>query len=1078
MARFVLMMLLGILFIGCDSKPVARKPKPSGKRDSQSGIESGTAKPLTAEAGGKPRSAAIPKQLLIKDLLNDKSLNAALQQQLRIRQANGEAKISVADYDKMRLIYDLNFAVEKRAKESWQPVKAGDRSAKVTEIEYPPTPTTSSDLSRIESNFYRLGLEHFRSKWTNVLGGADLKKTLDLFEQILHSTSLLTADDYRQFDLQLTDLTIKNKNLFDDPYFLFAHGVARISAGKPIEAENSFRLATERCADSDYPARFAVRAHARYLNSQNLRLDVKKVSASIFADFFLTNLYWLEHDFRASESELRSALGLLNEFMWLCQESGNREVLAEFTDRVNRMEHLPKWLRLMASGQRHHWEAWRIRGSGWARDVKKENWKKFEEQDKIARKLFREAYELHPEFPESSSFLIAISRAGHDEEDVDYWFDKATSAQSDYMSAYNEMLFSLTPQWGGSVEQMIEFAELHADKEQYETYLPTIMLDCREMGLNRVAGADNRRIFLEAKFARSIIKALDGMMSTGFRYKLNGKRRGPNYLLTIKSIVATEASLYDIARETFEKIGDAPDIAAIKKYGTTSYEMLRGRAYALSSDQAEACQELLDNIKNYSELNTDEKGKVVLKCKEIMDSFGDSPAVDWLNALHDNVEVEYEFESGMRAYLKFDEGFNLWNRGAPSQFEFESRESLLVDNSGSLAPVKITSRLQTNGPRTFRFNIEFLDAESRLAEQVHFTPSAAILNYKGRAFSFGLNRLHKRGRARPKFVFDMAQFSMGFRDTENALYFYDTAIVEGPNEVVVNIAPSYFEAYLNDRFICRSASPNIRGAMRNFEISQPLSRKGRGKVRVSGVSVENWTDPPPIRSRPEELVAYYREQCEAIPDDKWLAFWHAQAVHRAGEFKKAMGLYERAIDIGLAYHEAAFFLGDCKDQLGEHKAAIEFYLDATKPEQEDLCKIFQRTHSDHYTNPCHWAAFRLACLMHISADDSLRKSISEGWFVKASPATRPEWVKAFLEALGAARGGDFNKASSICKSKLLSQSKGAEKEQLERILKSWQQGKQYRDDPAGTPAYLNLDFEIPFFRCFEDDVDPAWKGNY
>ena len=151
--------------------------------------------------------------------------------------------------------------------------------------------------------------------------------------------------------------------------------------------------------------------------------------------------------------------------------------MTQLMDEMSSQKHLPEWLQAMCRGKINNAVAWNWRGRGYANTVRENAWKPFEKHQKIAGEEFERAYKINPLFPESASYLISISLTGHNEKSEDYWFERAIKGQADHMPAYENRLYSLLPQWGGSVEKMFEFTKRHVEKESNETQVSGVIVD-------------------------------------------------------------------------------------------------------------------------------------------------------------------------------------------------------------------------------------------------------------------------------------------------------------------------------------------------------------------------------------------------------------------------------------------------------------------------------------------------------------------------------------------------------------------------------------------------------------------------
>lgn len=131
------------------------------------------------------------------------------------------------------------------------------------------------------------------------------------------------------------------------------------------------------------------------------------------------------------------------------------------------------WLQHLLIGQLHLMEAWEARGGELAVFVTPEGWEGFREHLKLAYKQFNDAWELNPHLPEPACAMIRVAMGQGDEGDpARFWFDRAVACEFDFRAAYEAYQLSLEPKWGGSEEELLEFAHECAKTNRYDTSVP------------------------------------------------------------------------------------------------------------------------------------------------------------------------------------------------------------------------------------------------------------------------------------------------------------------------------------------------------------------------------------------------------------------------------------------------------------------------------------------------------------------------------------------------------------------------------------------------------------------------------
>lgn len=131
------------------------------------------------------------------------------------------------------------------------------------------------------------------------------------------------------------------------------------------------------------------------------------------------------------------------------------------------------WITHMAAGFYFVDRAWKERGSGWASEVTKEGFEGFEKNLKIAEDHYLRAWQLAPQHPNAAGEMIRIAMAGQSSHWTQKdWLFEAVHAQFDYMNAYHSYTFAITPRWGGSHQEMLDFARQCIETDRHDTSVP------------------------------------------------------------------------------------------------------------------------------------------------------------------------------------------------------------------------------------------------------------------------------------------------------------------------------------------------------------------------------------------------------------------------------------------------------------------------------------------------------------------------------------------------------------------------------------------------------------------------------
>jgi len=161
-------------------------------------------------------------------------------------------------------------------------------------------------------------------------------------------------------------------------------------------------------------------------------------------------------------------------------------------------------------------KAWKARGYSYASKVSPQGWKDFKKYELEAEKLFRKAWEKHPDFPEPCAKLIGIANTGYTRtgEGIDFWMQKSIDAQIDYIPSYQNYFWAKRPRWGGSYKEIMQFAWATYNSGRFDTVLPRLLIK----GILDIVNDDNdifnwRKTFREPKIKEAINKMYSEMLA-------------------------------------------------------------------------------------------------------------------------------------------------------------------------------------------------------------------------------------------------------------------------------------------------------------------------------------------------------------------------------------------------------------------------------------------------------------------------------------------------------------------------------------------------------------------------------------
>jgi hypothetical protein len=342
---------------------------------------------------------------------------------------------------------------------------------------------------------------------------------------------------------------------------------------------------------------------------------------------------------------------------------------------------LPEWVRQYAIGKAHVAVAWRHRGGDWADAVSEKGWEGFGKHLAPASAAFRKSWQLHPGRPEAAMEMISIAMAGHasDDESTRLWFDRAIAAECDHRFAYQKMINSLTPRWGGSYDRLLAFGVACARTERYDTDVPGKLLTVLgELGDEL---PDYRPVLHQADIANLLLKFRRAQLDSSKKSGDPARIRSSEAYLAITAMLVGDRKTAVSTLQAMHPDGKPLTMPVPAGEWATSWNldwsaeyfegMLEGSAAAATWERAKEAREehFFDSaLKKVAEVETK------------------SPAAaDWLAGWRSLVQFERDFAKG--EWTRFPHDFVTWHRGyghweRPGKEQFSVRRT--IDQSHGL----------------------------------------------------------------------------------------------------------------------------------------------------------------------------------------------------------------------------------------------------------------------------------------------------------------------------------------------------------------------------------------------------------
>lgn len=126
----------------------------------------------------------------------------------------------------------------------------------------------------------------------------------------------------------------------------------------------------------------------------------------------------------------------------------------------------------IAAGHVHIRYGWEMRTEQVASKVSEKRWSEFHQHLHLAKVYLKKAWLLKPNISRTTTALMTISMAGEEDFSTRDWFKLATQANFEDAVAYRKFANSILPKWGGSEEEIYDFAKECFQTRAFGTVVP------------------------------------------------------------------------------------------------------------------------------------------------------------------------------------------------------------------------------------------------------------------------------------------------------------------------------------------------------------------------------------------------------------------------------------------------------------------------------------------------------------------------------------------------------------------------------------------------------------------------------
>jgi tetratricopeptide (TPR) repeat protein len=125
--------------------------------------------------------------------------------------------------------------------------------------------------------------------------------------------------------------------------------------------------------------------------------------------------------------------------------------------------------------------AWQIRGGGWAKEVPKDAWAKFEAMLERAQADLEKSYRLNTKDPNSSCQLLIVAKGlGLSRDEMEKYFQNAIAASPFHYGSHYQKLNYLMPKWHGTQQELDNFAKECMELSNEHPYMGLVTIGALE----------------------------------------------------------------------------------------------------------------------------------------------------------------------------------------------------------------------------------------------------------------------------------------------------------------------------------------------------------------------------------------------------------------------------------------------------------------------------------------------------------------------------------------------------------------------------------------------------------------------
>lgn len=592
-------------------------------------------------------------------------------------------------------------------------------------------------------------------------------------------------------------------------------------------------------------------------------------------------------------------------------------------------QHAPAWLRHMIAGVFHNDVAWSSRGAGWQVDPQRGHYFSLE-LDAAARHLSY-AWHLMPEYPHAASYMISVTLGGVDRKygSPTTWFYRATNARLDFEDAYGRYITSLYPRWGGSIEDLIQFAKLCVETRRFDTFVPgratPLLFNIQKNELGQA------RKIMDLPAAQEVVRLYEELHPFSSKEPATAQEAASTYPFHDISVAAlyAQARKLGAARRVLQNEKEPIEDLRNELTGLWEPAELVASAVFASADDEPFVKSMLDKFNKGFDFNqpADELKALLTGLESLQAKSTDAKAKPFFQHSIAVAKRALAFQSDDWTPLNFENEAAGWSIDSP-------HSRIVDDNTLWLSNVTTTGERVMNADLLNRVPLPFV-IEFDLAPKIVSAPIGMIGAFVGdRDFHaigdsiygsrlFGLDAAYKTCAAlSPRD--ENASLMMGFFESP-------------PYRLKIKCWRNWYTLYVNGIPYVNQADNGFNPAPRLCLGSGYKVRdfKEMGEVTISNVRLRkiNYDIPPTDlidgsqSGLWEAQERYHKHELELDPDDVWAMYSRGRALHMLNRPTEALPLLLESLrrSPSLDRNNAGLKIAKCYEMLGDYENALRHF---------------------------------------------------------------------------------------------------------------------------------------------------------